>query len=82
MKYEIQQNVFAGCIYFFVVSHCAGQQEVLEGVIKDAQTGLPVPYSTVIIKGKSLGCMADSNGFFSLIPEKNQVIRIPLLSQP
>lgn len=48
----------------------AGQAQLdfktIKGTILDAQTGKPLPFSSVFIKGKSIGTIANENGAFSL----------------
>lgn len=46
------------------------------GMILDGSTAdlIPVPYTNVIVKGKSRGTYSDFNGFFSIVVEKGDVI--------
>ncbi|MEQ9310669.1 MAG: carboxypeptidase-like regulatory domain-containing protein [Balneolaceae bacterium] len=40
--------------------------KTISGRVQDAKTGRPLPYSSVFIKGKSIGTIANQNGVFSL----------------
>ncbi|MEP5613779.1 MAG: carboxypeptidase-like regulatory domain-containing protein [Cyclobacteriaceae bacterium] len=40
--------------------------KTITGTVQDAQTGEPLPFSSVFIKGKSIGTIANENGAFSL----------------
>ena len=49
---------------------CYGQNLTLKGTITDAKTGTLLPYAYVQIKGKALGTVTDSEGYFKLTVPK------------
>ncbi len=46
------------------------------GMVLDGSTAelFPIPYTNIVIKGKSRGVYSDFNGFFSIVVEKGDVI--------
>ena len=46
------------------------------GMVLDGTTSelIPVPYTNIVVKGKSRGTYTDFNGFFSIVVEKGDVI--------
>jgi iron complex outermembrane recepter protein len=68
MKYFLQKKLPAAVLLaVFVLAPCGFvfSQKVVTGVIKDSD-GLPLPGSTVIVKGTGNGAVADVEGQFSL----------------
>lgn len=45
----------------------AGTTGKISGVVKDADTGEPLPGANIIIQGTTMGAAADQNGFFFII---------------
>ncbi len=58
------------CFLFFVTvvstSSVNAQGKKVSGTVKDASTGVPVPGSSVLVKGTLLGTMTNQEGKFSL----------------
>ena len=42
-------------------------QNVLKGIIKDADNNMPLPFASIYIKGTYIGTTSNQNGFYSLV---------------
>lgn len=62
--YRITYTVHAGQIIFHPKKTMVIKDYTLKGIISDGQTGIPISYATLQIKGKPKGVVADNNGFF------------------
>ncbi len=59
---------------------CYAQNLVLNGTISDAKSGTPLPYAYVQIKGKALGTVTNSEGYFNLTVPKSLQTEILVFS--
>ncbi len=59
--------LFYLAIFLLFVSLFAGTTGKISGVVKDADTGEPLPGANVIIEGTTLGASTDMDGFYSII---------------
>jgi|WetSurMetagenome_2_1015567.scaffolds.fasta_scaffold01946_4 hypothetical protein len=51
----------------FFGSYCQSQQKtVIKGTVSDANTGDPIPYVSVLLKGTTVGTLTDNNGKYSI----------------
>ncbi len=53
--------------FLLFVSLFAGTTGKISGVVKDADTGEPLPGANVVIEGTALGASTDMDGFYSII---------------
>ena len=63
MKFRLPHTVICFFLLFETFSS-AGQ--IISGVVIDKQTSLPLPYASLGIRDKGIGCIADKRGRFSL----------------
>lgn len=71
MKTIINNTLF---ILFFSLLLFAGTDSysrqagrtIIKGIVKDADTGDPLPYVSIILKGTSVGNITDSKGYYSI----------------
>ena len=54
------------CLLLILGSRPALCQKIVHGQVKDAETGAPLPYVNIGIKGENTGTISDENGHFSL----------------
>jgi protease II len=59
---------------------CYGQNLTLKGIITDSKTGTLLPYAYVQVKGKALGTVTNSDGFFKLTVPKSLQIEMLVFS--
>lgn len=52
-----------------------GQQTSIKGVVKDAQTGMPLPGVSVLIKGTTKGTSADLDGNYSINVDSKAILQ-------
>jgi hypothetical protein len=63
----MHKNIFLVLLLlFFSAPLLYAQKTVVTGKITEAQTGLPIPYATIVFKGTYIGTMSDLNGNFNL----------------
>ncbi len=71
--------LMATALLVAVFSLCAAQEEkgVVQGVVKDAETGEPVPGANVVVVGSTLGSTSNADGFYNInnVPAGRQLIR-------
>jgi len=54
-------------LFFLIIGFCATAQTLdVEGIVKDAKTGDPLPGVSILIKGTKSGIQTDFDGFYSL----------------
>jgi hypothetical protein len=56
---------FLLCIFVIQISH-AQNTGVVRGNVYDAETGSPIMFGNVLVKGTNLGAVTDEKGFFSI----------------
>ena len=62
-------------ILLLTASTLAFAQNVsVRGVVTDAQSGDPVPFASVVVKGTSQGVVADTDGNYSISAPANAVL--------
>lgn len=66
-------------ILLFLVNFTFAQSFIISGIVKDSIE--PIPYATILIKGKNKGTITDFNGKFSLQVEKNDTLLINYLGK-
>ena len=52
--------------FIFIFSFSFAQKGVIRGTVTDKNTGEPMTYTNVILKGTTTGGTTDLNGFFSI----------------
>lgn len=64
------KNIFIIFILIFTISIHIYAKEI-QGVVKDAETGKPVAFANISLKGYAYGTISNENGYFKInIPEK------------
>ncbi len=64
--YKISYTVHAGQLILFPKKTMVIKEYTIAGNILNEETGAPIPYATLQIKGKPKGVVADNEGFFEL----------------
>ncbi len=63
----MNKNIFLVLLLIiFSAPFLYAQKTVVTGKITESQTGLPIPYATIVFKGTYIGTMSDLNGNFNL----------------
>ncbi|MEQ8878388.1 MAG: carboxypeptidase-like regulatory domain-containing protein [Cyclobacteriaceae bacterium] len=52
--------------FFYLVTHLIAMAEDFHAVVLDAETGEPLPFSTITIEGTYSGTVSNAEGFFIL----------------
>ena len=55
------------------------RSHTVEGTVFDAETGMPLPFTTIQIKGSNLYTFADANGQYAIAVHANSDILIPIM---
>lgn len=55
------------------------QQKMVTGIIVDAETGIPIPGASILVKGTTTGTESDFDGKFSLSAETNASLMVSFL---
>lgn len=66
-------------LLLLLVNFTFAQCFLISGIVKDSIE--PIPYATILIKGKNKGTLTDFNGKFSLPVEKNDTLLINYLGK-
>ncbi len=53
-------------LFFLLITSTVFGQTVIQGKVTDAETGDPIPFANVLIKGSNLGSPTDFDGFFRI----------------
>lgn len=53
-------------IFFLYISNCFAQQFEITGTVLNAASGEPLPFATIILKGRQVGVTSDANGSYKL----------------
>lgn len=64
------QKLFTIIVFTIVFSRLAAQTTQVSGTIRDAETGEPIPFVSVIFCGSGIGTVADINGKYMLKTQK------------
>jgi len=69
-KYSIFRNLIGIASLFILLSHCQLKaqsfENIINGTVKDFETGEPLPYVNIFISYSTWGTASDSNGYFEL----------------
>lgn len=66
LPYKISYTVHAGQLILFPKKTMIVREHTITGHIRNSETGEPIAYATLQIKGKPKGVVADNEGFFEL----------------
>ena len=65
----VKKLIFLSLVFFFSVSAIA-QEILIQGKVTDANSGDPIPFANVTIKGVSVGTNTDFDGRYKLKLQK------------
>jgi len=82
MRYNLFTAIVAILIFTACISKTSAQTANIRGFVYEEESGEPVIFTSVILKGTSYGAQTDVNGYFSItkLPAGNYKMQITMLS--
>ncbi|MBN2201108.1 TonB-dependent receptor [bacterium] len=81
-RFCIRAAALVLCIFLFIPSRLsAGTSGILEGSVRDAETGVPLPGVNVLVEGTPLGAVTDVSGRFRIpdVPPGDATVRFRIV---